>query len=78
MADDFSGLQGGVEGAAGGSESSGGKTYTVQAGDTLSKISQRFYGDASKYMDIYYANRDKIEDPDKIEPGQELTIPEAS
>lgn len=56
----------------------GERTYTVQPGDTLSKISQRFYGDASKHMDIYYANRDKIEDPDNISVGQELTIPEAS
>ena len=53
------------------------QTYTVQSGDTLSKISQRFYGDANKYMDIFYANRDKIEDPDKLEVGTELTIPPA-
>ena len=52
--------------------------YTVQAGDTLSKISQRFYGDAGKHMEIYYANRDKIEDPDNIQVGQELTIPAAT
>jgi len=56
----------------------GEQTYTVQAGDTLSKISQHFYGDGSKYMDIYYANRDKIEDPNNIKEGQELTIPQAS
>ncbi len=54
------------------------QTYTVKHGDTLSKISQHFYGDASKYMDIFYANRDKIEDPNKIQVGQELVIPPAS
>jgi nucleoid-associated protein YgaU len=52
------------------------QTYTVQPGDTLSKISQRFYGDASEYMRIFQANRDKLSDPDKIQAGQELTIPE--
>ena len=58
-------------------ENQGEQTYTVQPGDTLSKISQRFYGDAGKHMDIFYANRDKIEDPDNIQVGTELTIPEA-
>lgn len=54
------------------------QSYTVEAGDTLSKISQKFYGDASRYMEIYYANRDKIDDPNQITVGQELTIPPAS
>lgn len=52
------------------------QTYTVQPGDTLSKISKKFYGDANRYMDIFYANRDKIEDPDKLQVGWELTIPQ--
>jgi nucleoid-associated protein YgaU len=47
--------------------------YTVQPGDNLSKISQRFYGDANRYMDIARANG--ISDPDKIKAGQKLTIP---
>jgi nucleoid-associated protein YgaU len=54
----------------------GPQTYTVQPGDTLSKISQKFYGDAGRYMDIFYANRDKIEDPNKLEVGWELSIPQ--
>jgi nucleoid-associated protein YgaU len=54
------------------------QTYTVQAGDTLSKIIQKFYGDANRYMEIYYANRDKIEDPNKLEVGWELTIPQTN
>ena len=53
------------------------QTYTVEPGDTLSKISQKFYGDAARHMEIYYANRDKIEDPDKLEVGWELTIPQS-
>jgi nucleoid-associated protein YgaU len=63
-----------AQGGGGGEQ----QTYTVKSGDTLSKISQHFYGDAGKYMDIYYANRDKIEDPDNIQAGTELTIPPAS
>lgn len=55
----------------------GGQTYTVKPGDTLSKISKEFYGDANDYMRIFNANRDKLKDPDKIQPGQVLTIPEA-
>lgn len=51
------------------------ETYTVVAGDTLSKISKKFYGDANKYMRIFEANRDKLSDPDKIKVGQVLTIP---
>lgn len=51
------------------------RTYTVKAGDTLSKISQQFYGSANQYQKIFEANRDKLSDPDKIQPGQELKIP---
>ena len=54
---------------------SGGQTYTVKGGDNLSKISKQFYGDPNEYMRIYYANKDKIKDPDKIQVGWELTIP---
>jgi nucleoid-associated protein YgaU len=54
-----------------------GETYTVQPGDTLSKIAKHFYGNANEYMRIFYANRDKLSDPDRIQVGQELTIPPA-
>ena len=50
-------------------------TYTVKAGDTLSKIAKQFLGDANAYMDIFNANRDQLTDPDKIKPGQVLKIP---
>jgi LysM repeat protein len=53
----------------------GGRTYKVQAGDTLSKIAKEFYGDANKYHRIFEANRDKLESADKIRAGQELIIP---
>lgn len=51
------------------------RTVTVQAGDSLSKIAKREYGDADKWHAIYDANRDKIKNPDLIHPGQVLTLP---
>ena len=61
---------------AGGGDS--GVTYTVQPGDTLSKIAKDYYGDDSQYRRIYEANRDKLDDPDSIQVGQELKIPPAT
>lgn len=63
--------------AAGGEigQAPGSRIYTVKPGDTLSKISREFYGDAHEYMRIFYANRDKLSDPDKIQVGQQLVIP---
>ncbi len=54
----------------------GGRTYTVQPGDTLWKIAQEMYGNGSKYMKIFEANKPMLENPDKIFPGQELVIPD--
>jgi nucleoid-associated protein YgaU len=62
--------------AAGGGQSQG-QTYTVKSGDTLSKIAKEHYGDPNEYMKIFYANRDQLKDPDKIQIGQQLTIPRA-
>ena len=61
--------------AAGGGSGQSGQTYTVKSGDNLSKISKQFYGDPNEYMRIFYANRDKLNDPDRIQVGQQLTIP---
>ena len=61
--------------AAGGGQGGGGQTYEVKSGDNLSKISKQFYGDANEYMRIFYANRDTLKDPDKIQVGQQLVIP---
>jgi len=49
--------------------------YTVQSGDTLSKIAKAHYGDAMKYPVIFEANRPMLKDPDRIYPGQVLRIP---
>jgi nucleoid-associated protein YgaU len=61
--------------AVGAAPKSAARTYTVQPGDSLSKISKQFYGDANKYMNIFNANKDKLSDPDKIKVGTELVIP---
>ena len=60
---------------AGGGAAQGGQTYEIKSGDTLSKISKQFYGNANEYMRIFYANRDRLNDPDKIQAGQKLVIP---
>ena len=51
-------------------------TYTVKAGDTLSKIAKEHLGDANAYHEIFNANRDQLSDPDKIKAGQVLKIPQ--
>lgn len=51
------------------------QTYTVAAGDSLSKIAKQFYGNANEYMKIFEANKDKLTDPNAIKVGQQLVIP---
>jgi nucleoid-associated protein YgaU len=80
----YSDLTADIDAPAGGDQSrnrtaqpaAGGQTYTVKAGDSLSKIAKQFYGDANQYMKIFEANKDKLSDPNKIQPGQQLTIPQ--
>lgn len=75
---DFSDVRSGSSSTAPASQSVGSqqRTYTVVAGDSLSKIAKREYGDASKWHRIFEANRDKIQNPDLIHPGQVLNIPQ--
>ena len=49
--------------------------YTIQKGDTLYAVAKEFYGDGMKYPQIFEANREVIEDADKIYPGQKIRIP---
>jgi nucleoid-associated protein YgaU len=58
-----------------GASAASNRSYTVQAGDTLSKIAKEHYGNAANYMKIFDANKDQLTDPDKIKPGQVLKIP---
>lgn len=69
---DFSDVQSHADTVPGGS---GEQTYTVKPGDTLSHIAQHHYGKASRWHAIFAANRDQIDDPDKIFPGQVLKLP---
>jgi len=50
--------------------------YTIEKGDTLSKIAKAKYGRAEKWQALFEANREIIEDPDKIYPGQTIRIPD--
>lgn len=67
---DFGNVQSGVSSTA-----SAAQTYTVNKGDTLSKIAKEFYGSANRWHEIFDANRDQISNPDLIQPGQVLKIP---
>lgn len=51
-------------------------TYTVAAGDTLGHIALKYYGNAARWPEIYEANRDTIDKPSLIYPGQVLVIPD--
>jgi nucleoid-associated protein YgaU len=69
-APDFSDVAGGSSTAPASEQS-----YTVVAGDSLSKIAKKFYGNANAWNTIFQANKDKISNPDVIHPGQLLRIP---
>jgi nucleoid-associated protein YgaU len=49
--------------------------HIVKSGETLGKIAKQYYGNASKYQDIFKANSDILKNPDLIYPDQELIIP---
>ncbi|GLK65315.1 MULTISPECIES: peptidoglycan-binding protein LysM [Paracoccus] len=50
--------------------------HTVQKGETLSAIAQKYLGKANRYNEIFEANRPMLSHPDKIYPGQTLRIPQ--
>jgi uncharacterized protein YidB (DUF937 family) len=66
---DFSNVQ------AGSSQQAVEEIYVVVAGDSLSKIAKKQYGDANQWKRIFEANRDQIKNPDLIQPGWKLKIP---
>jgi nucleoid-associated protein YgaU len=69
---DFSNVQGNADTVPAGTAN----TYTVQKGDTLSAIAQHHYGKASRWHAIFEANRDQLDNPDLIRPGQVLKLPQ--
>lgn len=74
---DFSNVQSGSSSTAPSPAQDGGAgaTYVVKPGDSLSKIARHHYGDAGQWHKIYEANKDRIHDPDHIEPGWTLRLP---
>ena len=52
------------------------RIHAVAKGDTLSALAQKYYGKASAYSKIFDANRDILDNPDRIKVGQKLKIPE--
>ena len=51
------------------------RTYQVKSGDTLSKISEKFYGTESRWNDIYQANRERLTNAGALSVSQEIIIP---
>lgn len=68
---DFSGVSASVDSTAEVVD----ETYTVEKGDTLSKIAKQHLGDSNAWQKIFDANRDQLDDPDRIQPGQVLKLP---
>lgn len=79
---DFSNVQSGTSAVQGGGGlgtrdgTSSTRRHTVERGDTLSHIAKQYYGKASRWRAVFEANRDQIDDPDLIRPGQVLVIPD--
>lgn len=71
---DFSDVTATVDSTA---EIIGERTYTIEKGDTLSKIAKEQLGHASAWKQIFEANRDVLDDPDRIFPGQVIKLPPA-
>ena len=71
---DFSGVSAQVDSTA---EIVGERSYTIEKGDTLSKIAKEQLGHASAWKQIFEANRDVLDDPDRIFPGQVIKLPPA-
>jgi nucleoid-associated protein YgaU len=71
---DFSNVQSGAASSAK-IDPPAAKTYTVVKGDSLSKIAKHLYGNANRWHDIFDANRDQLDNPDLIQPGQVLKLP---
>lgn len=73
---DFSRVTGGSSSTAPETPKAAARIHTVAKGESLSKIAKQYYGDAKRWRAIFDANRDKIENPDLIFPGQEFVIPD--
>lgn len=72
---DFSKVRSGASSSAPAPAPAAEQSYTVAKGDSLSKIAKKVYGDANQWKRLFEANRDQIENPDLIHPGQVLRVP---
>lgn len=72
---DFSGVSTRVDSSA---DMIGVENHTIAKGDTLSAIARKHYGEASAWKRIFEANRDVLDDPDRILPGQVIKLPPQS
>ena len=74
---DFSNVRSGSSSTSPSTEgkSDAARSYVVKSGDSLSKIAKQVYGNTDDWRRIYDANRDIIQDPDLIHPGQTLRLP---
>ncbi len=72
---DFGNVRAGAASTAAAGTDAGANTYTVAKGDSLSKIAKQMYGNANHWRRIFDANRDQLDNPDLIHPGQVLKIP---
>ena len=72
---DFSNVNSAAAATAPGVNPPAAKTCTVVSGDSLSRIAKHVYGDANRWHDIFNSNRDLLDNPDKIQPGQVLKLP---
>jgi nucleoid-associated protein YgaU len=51
------------------------RTYRVQGEQTLVEVAERVYGDTARYLDLYDANRDRLDSPQNLRPGMILFVP---
>lgn len=72
---DFGNVNAGSASTAPAFDSPAARTYTVVSGDSLSRIAKHAYGNANRWHEIFEANRDQLDDPDMIKPGQVLKLP---
>ena len=72
---DFSNVNSGIASSASVADPPAAKSYAAVSGDSLSRIAKHVDGDANRWQDIFNANRDLLDNPDKIQPGQVLKLP---
>ena len=52
-----------------------GNTYVVRPGDSLASIAVKYYGSTDAVNDIFWANKDRLSDPDQLRVGQTIFLP---